>query len=100
MDNQKTENILNIFSEALTSHGLNVLSTDEQGFMLIQKGEDTLKINAGNLVKEYLQTGDDTPAKTLAAALAEHGAEDRGTGKKPKNQFTCRFKTMNLILAR
>ena len=91
MDNQKTENILNIFSEALTSHGLNVLSTDEQGFMLIQKGEDTLKINAGNLVKEYLQTGDDTPAKTLAAALAEHGAEVPRNWEKAKESVYMSF---------
>jgi hypothetical protein len=74
---QGTDNndvVFNLFQQELEKQGLHIDSVDADGFLLVQKGEDKLKISLDNARKDYERDNSPEPIINLVQALAEYGA--------------------------
>jgi hypothetical protein len=66
--------VYSLFQQELEKHNLHIEKTDADGFILVKKGEDLLKISLDNVRRDYERDGSTEPIANLAKALAEYGA--------------------------
>lgn len=75
MSNYTTNNdtVFNLFKQGIELQGMQIEAIDEEGFVLVQKGDTTLKISLDNVRKDYERDGDIAAIENLVEALANYG---------------------------